>query len=267
MRKSDLTALALCLSLLAGCDTVEVMRKVELAPEAQPPSAACVLFADTLRISTTGLEPLATSTRYVVWVETAVHAQKPVGALGLAGTLQVAVADLGMPLAEATGLLISEEPAGATLPDVVSARVRLRGPLEGPIGFTLPPDATFASGHAEVLVEDMNITTTASGLPKLGPGLSYMVWARMPADGAAPSHGHASEAADSHGPVSAVPLGSLDVMGRLVQDTSPESFATASDFAITVESDKGISAISPFMVLRGDVLLPQAGEAASVHTH
>lgn len=251
-------ALLACLTALAvGCDHPEVMRRVELGPQAELPSLRCLVIGDAMRLEASGLQPLAGSARYVAWVETRKESVA-LGELG-AGALVAAWDGLGVALDEVTWVVVTEEAAGAALPEAPSAVVVLRGPVGGAGGFAPFGPAALAAARAEAVAQDGQVQVMASGLPVLPPGLAYGVWARRAAAG-----GGDGAPAPPAGEGELLELGRLERGSRLAASAD---LGRLRRMVVTVQSERGAAGISPVTVLGGLLVLPEAEQEAEVHTH
>ncbi len=249
---------------LCGCGGPDVVRKVTLMPEAELPSGHTVVAGTTLRLSTDGLEPLASTSRYVAWASTPT-VQVALGELMPGEELAVTLGS-ATPLEDIDAILVSEEDARQDLPPAPSPRVRMRGGLGEALDYVPVSADSLAAAHCAATIEDDALSADAHGLPVLGAGLRYAVWATVPGSmkdnpGMAGMGGGEEEAAEK--PM--VFIGKLDEEGAL--EASFPSLATATLLAITVESDRGAPSMSPARCLHGEVLLPAAQEQTTVHSH
>jgi hypothetical protein len=219
---------------------------------------------------TDGLEPLTATSRYVAWAET-LEATVALGELMLGEELAVA-ASAAAPLEEIRSLLVTEEDMGATLPATPSELTRMRGSVGAILDFLPVPEEALEEASSEARIEDDHFFADTHGLPKLGPGLHYAVWAEVPdsmqhnpemsrTDEGDEGHEKDEEAAET--PMAIV--GKLDAAGKL--EASFPSLATATVLAITVESDRGSPRMSPVRCLHGEVRLPVSQGQQTVHSH
>jgi hypothetical protein len=263
--RSCLSILASAALLLAACESDDVIRNVELALTLDLPHGESALVGDTLTVEFGAVEMVGAETRFVVWATT------DTGDVALAdsaspGEVEVDLADAGLVAADVDAVLVSEESAGADLPDGPPATVFLEGLPGGELMFGGLESHDFEGAMATAELHNEEIHIMAMGLPGLPDGYSYGVWLMFAGGG----HGHSGDD-DGHGDMEMMHMGDLNGAGML-ETEGHRILGGAGSVAVTVEAANGDDMMSTSSVLSGEVVYeteggPAEDEGGGGHMH